>query len=74
MTGIMLGGRLSPGDAIPNNNRSLALLAPILAFIASALFMIAYWKGRKAAYVALAMVFLVVAVLGLMRRRKMPSV
>jgi len=38
------------------------------------LFLIAYWIRRHPAYVAVAMVFLVMGVVGLMRRRKMPSV
>jgi len=64
----------SPGDTIPGNNRSMALLAPITSFVASALFMFAYWRHPKAAYVVVAMAFAVMALIGLMRWRKMPSV
>jgi len=51
----------------------MALLAPILSFIGAALFMFAYWRHPKAAYVVVAMAFAVMALIGLMRWRKMPT-
>ena len=70
---MMLAG-LFTGDTIPGNNRSMALLVPILSFIGATLFMFAYWRHPKAAYVVVAMAFAVMALIGLVRWKKMPSV